>query len=155
MGTSRCTHCFLGDFRNELFTFACPKPPGGNSFTRWEWDSCPSAQKAASAPWRPSHAGPGDASYKVVPKTVKFGGFRIAECSQELPANRRFVKVWGLTESTGASRRLEGRMVESRVAAALGCHSRGGLPLGAALQSTASGEVALLCLCGPGEGRAM
>ena len=34
----------------------------------------PLLPNAASAPWRPSHAGAGDGSHKVVPKTVKFGG---------------------------------------------------------------------------------
>ena len=40
---------------------------------------------AASAPRRPSHAGAGDASHSVIPKTVKFGGCSRPHLMWELP----------------------------------------------------------------------
>ena len=61
-------------FPEELVAIACPQPLGEDVFPEGERGTAvPLPKSAVSAPWRPSHAGPGNASRVVVPKTVKFG----------------------------------------------------------------------------------
>ena len=59
-------------FLEESVFLACPQTVG-NSMVGKSGTVVPLLPSAASAPWRPSHAGAGDASHSVIPPTVKEG----------------------------------------------------------------------------------
>ena len=61
-------------FRNKLCTSRVPNHWGRNILLGESGTVVPLLTSAASAPWRPSHAGAGNASHNVVPNTAEFGG---------------------------------------------------------------------------------
>ena len=65
--------CFY-NFTIELFALLVPFHWGTAFSVGVSGIVLPLLTSAASAPWRPSHAGAGDASHSVIPETVNIGG---------------------------------------------------------------------------------